>query len=224
MTDNHKMMCGCSLCNTSNYFQESLNTWRRKNLKIMKDKADNSCGSKKDELTQFYKSYADYSFPDDDTRHLHCENAVEYVICSRTNDECQFPNWKYVLRKCTDCTYISLPGFERNSSNQSPMVTFNKYMTQFCFSHHGILIRENITTYLYAKGTSKRLVSYVKNNTIQESWLHRRNTVWESKTFFQSTQGWWFPQRLLYSKNWKISLPPQLLKNIWKTSCCWRYT
>ena len=41
MTDNHKMMCGCAICNTSKYMQESLNAWRRKQLKIMKDKADN---------------------------------------------------------------------------------------------------------------------------------------------------------------------------------------
>ena len=26
MTDNHKMMCGCAICNTSKYMQESLNT------------------------------------------------------------------------------------------------------------------------------------------------------------------------------------------------------
>ena len=30
MTDHRKMMCGCAIFNTSNYFQESLNTWRRK--------------------------------------------------------------------------------------------------------------------------------------------------------------------------------------------------
>ena len=39
MADNHKMMCGCGICNTSKYMQESLNAWRRKQLKIMKDKA-----------------------------------------------------------------------------------------------------------------------------------------------------------------------------------------
>ena len=50
----HKMMCGCAICNTSNYFQESLNAWRRKQLKIMKDKADNSRVREKDELTQAY--------------------------------------------------------------------------------------------------------------------------------------------------------------------------
>ena len=44
MTDNHKMMCGCAICNTSKYFQESLNVWRQKKIKIMKDKADNSRG------------------------------------------------------------------------------------------------------------------------------------------------------------------------------------
>ena len=36
MTDNHKMMCGCAICNTSKYMQEYLNTWRRKQLKTMK--------------------------------------------------------------------------------------------------------------------------------------------------------------------------------------------
>ena len=52
MTDNHKMMCGCAICNNSNYFSESLNAWRRKQLKMMKYKADNPRGRKKDELTQ----------------------------------------------------------------------------------------------------------------------------------------------------------------------------
>ena len=36
MTDNQKMMCGCAISNTSKYMQESLNAWRRKQLKIMK--------------------------------------------------------------------------------------------------------------------------------------------------------------------------------------------
>ena len=47
--DHHKMMCGCAICNTSNHFQESLNVWRRKQLKIMKDTAYNSRGRGKDE-------------------------------------------------------------------------------------------------------------------------------------------------------------------------------
>ena len=56
MADNHKMMCGCAVFNTSKYMQESLNAWRRKQLKIMKDKADNSRGRGKGELTKAYKS------------------------------------------------------------------------------------------------------------------------------------------------------------------------
>ena len=55
MTDNHKMMCGCAICNTFKYMQESLNAWTRKQLKIMKDKAENSRGRGKGELTQAYK-------------------------------------------------------------------------------------------------------------------------------------------------------------------------
>ena len=57
-------MCGCAIFNTSKYIQESLNAWRRKQLKIMKDIAENSRGRGKDELTQAHKSYADYAFPE----------------------------------------------------------------------------------------------------------------------------------------------------------------
>ena len=52
MTYNHKMMWGCAICNTSKYMQESLNAWRQKQLKTTKEKAENSRGRGKDELTQ----------------------------------------------------------------------------------------------------------------------------------------------------------------------------
>ena len=42
MTDNHKMICGCAICNTSKYMQEYLNACQRKKLKTMKYKAENS--------------------------------------------------------------------------------------------------------------------------------------------------------------------------------------
>ena len=113
MTDHQKMMCGCPICNTSKYFQESLNAWRRNKLKFMKDKADNSCGRKKYELSQAYKSYADYAFPNNETRHPRCDNAADSVLCILTNDEFQCPNCKCVLRKCTACTSIAIPGVER---------------------------------------------------------------------------------------------------------------
>ena len=36
ITDNNKMMRGFAICNTSKYMQESLNAWRRKQLKSRK--------------------------------------------------------------------------------------------------------------------------------------------------------------------------------------------
>ena len=42
-----------------------------KKLKIMKDKADNSHRRGKYELTQAYKSYSDYAFPNNENRHPH---------------------------------------------------------------------------------------------------------------------------------------------------------
>ena len=116
----------------------------------MKDKADNSRGRGGNVLTQSYKSYADYAFPNDKNRHSRYVNAADTVISSPTNDEYQFPYWKYVLRKCTACTYVALPGVEIDSSNKAPMIILNTYMDQFNCSHHGILIREKITTDLDA--------------------------------------------------------------------------
>ena len=95
----------------------------------MKNKADNSRGRKIDELTKAYKSYTDYAFPNDETRHPCCENSADSVLCKPTNDERKFNNWKYVLQKCTACTSIDFPGVEKDSSNRAPMITFNTYMT-----------------------------------------------------------------------------------------------
>ena len=86
ITDNQKMMCRCAICNTSKYLQYSLNAWRRKQLKIMKDKSDHSRGRKKEELTQAYKSYADYAFPNNETCHPRCKNSAGSVLFTPTND------------------------------------------------------------------------------------------------------------------------------------------
>ena len=80
----------------------------------MKDKAYNSRGKKKYGLTQYYKSYADHAFPNYETRHPRFENAADFVLFTPTNDECQLPYCKFVLRKCTACNYIALPGVERD--------------------------------------------------------------------------------------------------------------
>ena len=65
--------------------QECLNARRRKQLQIMKDKSENSRGMKTDELTQAYKSYAEYAFPKKETRHPGCKNAADSVLCKTTN-------------------------------------------------------------------------------------------------------------------------------------------
>ena len=60
------------------------------------------------------------------------------------------------MRKCTVCRDIAIPGVGMDTSIRAPMIMFNTYMTQFICSHHGILILEKLTTYLDAKGKSKR--------------------------------------------------------------------
>ena len=64
------------------------------------------------ELTKACKSYADYAFLNNETFNPRCENAADYVLCTLTNDEFQFPNCKCVLRKCTAYNSIALLGVE----------------------------------------------------------------------------------------------------------------
>ena len=103
------------------------------------------------------------NFQREKTRHPRCENAADYVLCTPTNDECKLPHWKCVLRKCTVCSSIALPGVEMDSSNRSPMIMFNTYMTQYNCSHHGILILEKSLLIWVQKVNLKGLVSYVKD-------------------------------------------------------------
>ena len=80
---------------------------------MIRDKADDSRGSKKYELTQSYKSYADYkltqayksyadyAFRNNETRHPGCENSADSVVFTPTNVECQFSQ----LEICTAEVY-----------------------------------------------------------------------------------------------------------------------
>ena len=88
MIYHHKIICGCAIYNTSKYSQILLNSWWRKQLKIMKDKENNSRGRGKDQFIQAYKSYADYAFPNNETCHPCCKNEAKFFLCTPTYDEC----------------------------------------------------------------------------------------------------------------------------------------
>ena len=83
----------------------------------MKDKAYNSRGRIQDEITQALNSYSDYAFPNDETHCPHCKNASSSVLCTPTHDECQSPNWKFLLQKFTASTSVALSGVGRYSSS-----------------------------------------------------------------------------------------------------------
>eukprot|EP00978_Attheya_sp_CCMP212_P024273 scaffold76016_cov51-Attheya_sp.AAC.2 len=99
MTDRHKIMCGCTICNTSKYLQTSLNAWRRKHMKHMEVQANASRSRSKATLLEAYTTYADFVFPDNEHRHPRCENSADSVLCAPTT-EYSLPKWKCGLRQC----------------------------------------------------------------------------------------------------------------------------
>ena len=147
MTDSHKIMCGCTTCNTSKYLQTSLNAWRRKHMKHMEAQAHASRSRAKASLIEDYEQYSQFVFPENEARHPRCEDAADSVLCAPT-PECSLPNWKCVLRKCTLCSTIDIPDLELDTSNTAPIIMFHTYMTQYSCSQHGVVLLEKVTYYL----------------------------------------------------------------------------
>ena len=155
-------MCSCAICNNSKYFQEFLNAWRRKQLKIMKDKADNSCGSKIYELTQSYKSYADYVFLKNETRHSRCEMQQIVVFVHRLMMNFNCPIGNLYCGSVLPVLLLFSQELKEIHQTELQLLCLTRILLNTC-SHHGILIREIITTYLDARGTSKQIFSYMNN-------------------------------------------------------------
>jgi hypothetical protein len=155
MTDQHKIMCGCTICNTSKYLQTSLNAWRRKHMKYMEVQANASRSRSKATLLEAYTTYADFVYPNNEPLHPRCETAADSVLCAPTT-ECSLPNWKCVLRQCSVCTTIAIPAIELDTSSTAPMIMFHTYMTQFSCSHHGVVILDKVSYYLDDKGKKKK--------------------------------------------------------------------
>ena len=106
------------------------------------------------------------------------------------------------MRNCTACTSIALPLFEINSSNQAPMIILNTYMTQFTCSHHGILIREKITTYFDAKLASKKTCFLCEQLIQAKIPDFTRGILYERLNRFSIQRKiYGFLKRLLYSEN-----------------------
>eukprot|EP00978_Attheya_sp_CCMP212_P017892 scaffold48234_cov60-Attheya_sp.AAC.6 len=154
--DHHKIMCGCTICNTSKYLQTSLNVWRHKHMKHMEIQANVSRSRSKATLLEAYTTYADFVFPNNEPLHPRCENAADSVLCGPTT-ECSLPNWKCVLRQCPSCTTIAIPAVELDTSSMAPMIMFHTYMTPFSCSHHGVVILDKIEKLAYHRSYYKIL-------------------------------------------------------------------
>ena len=90
-------------------------------------------------------------------------------------------------------------------------------MTQFTCSSHGVLIREKITTYLDAKGKSKRTCFLCEELIKTKTPDFTRGKIHERvKLFSMQLKIGYFHKDFYIKQNRKISLPLQLLQNTWK--------
>ena len=111
----YKVMCGCEYCIFVKSMHSSLQSWRDRYLKKLKDKSQNAQRRRSDEKTHhIYTKYKNKMMPHG--RHIYSKaydmaNATMYAY---PNSDNALPHWKCVLRCCANFPCINLPDQEKN--------------------------------------------------------------------------------------------------------------
>jgi hypothetical protein len=140
MTARHKQMCGCEVCLTVIGMQQSLNAWRHRLLRKLKDESAASYMSRDQKLALDARitTYAHDVFRNNNTWHEKPREAIKEVQCKEV-DGVGLPHWKCVLSRCSNCPTYPVPHEEKGTNDESPMIRFHVYENFSQCTIHGLL-------------------------------------------------------------------------------------
>jgi hypothetical protein len=126
VTETHKQLCGCKLCNTATSLQKTLNAFRSRSLTQL-HKSVNCAVLPRQRLAsllimQDYRQAV--AHPDMMLKHVLTE-----MTCQNIKDT-KFPPWNCVLGNCMDCPRYLVPRYEDDVSNNAPRINFMMYKHQ----------------------------------------------------------------------------------------------
>jgi hypothetical protein len=139
-TERHKQMCGCETCLTPRSHQQSLNSWRDRHLRQLKENEENELVvENKIVMQQQYTTYKGFVRPEGRTRHGKPHHAVLEIMCAKIV-ELGHHNWSCVLRRCELCPKFPIPAEESKTDDEAPTINFHHYVPFTKCSKHGPLV------------------------------------------------------------------------------------
>jgi hypothetical protein len=137
-TETHKQLCGCELCNTATSLQKTLNAFRLRSLKQMRESVSRAVLPRQRlaslRRSQEYRRLV--ANADMTLKHIRTSDALTVITCPNVTDT-QFPPWKCVLGNCLACPKYQVPKYEDDISNNAPRINFMTYERQSRCSIHG---------------------------------------------------------------------------------------
>jgi hypothetical protein len=133
MTACHKQMCGCETCITVRSLQESLNSYRARQLREMKKDLLEGLRSKNE-----VEEYEAAVFPNNIAWHSKPQLAIDEIMCKPVNGF-EHRSWNCVLKRCPNCPQYPTPNAETESNCDAPKIRFHVYQPVTTCSLHGIL-------------------------------------------------------------------------------------
>jgi hypothetical protein len=141
-TESHKQLCGCEICLTARSHQLSLNAWRQRYVKKLKENADNiEDVSIKRSARIRVQNYRETVLPNGLNWHSKPKDALKEVQCPALPDT-GHPKWGCVLGRCQECPTYCIPLEERKySENDEANIKFHHYVNFTRCTKHGLLTR-----------------------------------------------------------------------------------
>jgi hypothetical protein len=135
MSTRHKIMCGCEICIIVRSHQKTLNAWRRRKIRMIK----NLTGEERSTLQQEYIEETSIQTEDGTIRLLHEEqrDALSAIQCGEV-EGCGLPHWNCVFRICGECPKYKMLALE-SQEYYIDKIKFHNYVTITKCTKHGTL-------------------------------------------------------------------------------------
>jgi hypothetical protein len=142
-TETHKQLCGCELCITVASLQKTLNAFRLRSLKVMKERSVLARASRSSlpAVRKLQEYSASVENLDETLKQKKAADALTLITCPNVADT-EFPPWNCVLGNCPMCPVYNVPVYEDNVSDDAPRINYVTYEKQSRCTVHGVLPME----------------------------------------------------------------------------------
>ena len=139
-TETHKQLCGCELCITAASLQKTLNAFRLRSLKVLKERSElaRAVRARLPALRQLQEYRASVANVDETLKQKKASDALTLMTCPNVGDT-EFPPWNCVLGNCCLCPSYKVPRYEDNENDDAPRINYVTYEKQSRCTVHGVL-------------------------------------------------------------------------------------